>query len=328
MKTPWYDPIPGACKTLIDSGDFIDTDLYTFNLAGDGVLGVTDLLYCAGDLDVKITSPALYWPANEVQFDQVKSKAVAHWKVGLDVDTWQVVVAPRNVDPATGDTYPDTIGSAPWLEAVRAGALDGAAVQVDRAFASNWQQTGPGNNGRIALLPTGIVTIFYGIVGTIDVGRTQCVLTINSYMKALLNNMPRRLWQTACPHTLFDAGCGLIAAQYAQSGTIAGVSNNGGTITAAVTPPSSPPNSGTFTVGRIVMTSGASIGFARTIRSWVAGSPNGSFALLTPFPLGVSPGDTFTIYPGCNKSYGSCAAFNNVANFLGIINAPVPENAV
>lgn len=334
MKTPWYDPTPGACKTLIDSGAFFDKDLYTFTLAGSGILGVTELLYCAGDIDVSIPSPSTYWPANAVTFDQDKSKAVAHYKVGLDVDTWQVVIAPRISDPATGTTFPDKIGSANWLEAVRAGALDGAQVQVDRAFfPSGAISTIPGQGGRRAITPTGIVTIFYGLVGTSDVGRSQAVLTINSHLNLLARNMPRRLYQSTCIHTLFDAGCigpgdGILpASDYASTGTIAAVSNNGGTITSSVSVPGSPANSGTFTLGRIVMTSGSSEGFARMIRSWVSGSPNGTFNLLTPFPLGVSAGDSFTIYPGCNKTYGTCGKFGNTNNFLGEIYIPVPETA-
>jgi len=327
VKTPWYDPTPGAAKTLIDSGVFIDTDLYTFKLAGAGVLGVTELLYGAGPMDVKIASPAMYWPANAVTFDQAKAKAVAHWKVGLDVDTWQVVLAPRNVDPASGTAWPDTIGGSPWLEAVRAGALDGAELQVDRAFASSWQQTMPGVTGRPALAPNGIVTIFYGMVGTVDVGRSQVVLTVNSHLKLLARDMPRRLYQSTCIHPLFDGGCGLNAAGYAVTGTVASVSGDGGTVSAAATPPASPANSGTFTLGRIVMTSGASNGFARMVRSWIAGSPNGTFTLLKPFAIGIAPGDGFVAYPGCNKTYSTCVAFANQANFGGEIGIPVPETA-
>jgi hypothetical protein len=326
VKTPWYDPTPGACKTLIDSGVFVDTDLYTFYLAGTGVLGVSALLYGASAMDVSIASPAMYWPANAVTFDQAKSKAVAHWKVGLDVDTWQVVVAPRNVDPASGAAWPDTIGPANFLEAVRAGALDGAELQVDRAFASSWQQTVSGVNGRPALGPTGIVTIFYGIVGSVDVGRSQVVITINSHLNLLTRDMPRRLYQSTCIHTLFDAGCTLDVASYAVTGTIAAVSADGGTITASATPPGPPVNSGTFTLGRIVMNSGKSAGFAGMVRSWTAGSL-GTFTLLKPFALGVAPGDGFTAYPGCSKTYSTCAAFANTANFGGEIGIPVPETA-
>ncbi len=138
--------------------------------------------------------------------------------------------------------------------------------------------------------------------------------------------MPRRLYQSTCIHTLFDAGCALNAAAYAVTGTIAAVSADGGTITASATPPASPANSGSFTLGRIVMNSGKSAGFARMVRSWTAGSP-GTFTLLKPFALGVAPGDGFTAYPGCNKTYSTCAAFANTANFGGEIGIPVPETA-
>ena len=213
------------------------------------------------------------------------------------------------------------------LAACRAGALDGAELQVDRAFAANWQQVAPGQGGRPALQPTGIVTVFYGRVAELDAGRSQVVITIDSHLKLLANQMPRRLYQAQCIHTLFDTGCGLAAALYAASGTIAGVNDAGNIITAAVAPPASPANSGTFALGRMVMTSGASAGFARMVRGWTAGSPS-TFTLIAPFPLGVAADDGFTVYPGCDKRFATCALFANSVNFGGEIAIPAPETAL
>ncbi|HZT50610.1 MAG TPA: DUF2163 domain-containing protein [Stellaceae bacterium] len=320
MKVPWYETAPGALAALLEGGLFVDVDLYRFTLAGE-VLGVSELLYSAGAIDV--AAAGSYWPADQVAFDQAQARAKAHWKVGLDVDTWQVVATPRDVDLATGAAAPDRIGTAPWLAALRAGALDGAEVQVDRAFAPDWSAAVPGQNGRRALAPTGIVTIFYGRVAEGDAGRSQAVITINSHLKLMAGQMPRRLYQAACIHTLFDRGCTLEAADFAVSGTVASVSADGSAVTATL---AAPAGSGTYALGRIVMADGASAGFARAVRSWVAGSP-ASLSLIAPFPLGIAAGDRFAAYPGCDKRYSTCARFANQANFGGEIAIPAPETA-
>lgn len=318
MKTPWYETSPGATAALLLAGDFVDVDLYAFDLAGQ-FLGVDQLLWSAGPIDV--TAAGSYWPQGPT-FDQDKAKAVGHWKVGLDVDQWQVVVAPRLFDPLSGEPFPDAVGTVPFLAACQAGLLDGAAVQVDRAFAPAWTQTVAGPRGQ-ALAPTGIVTIFYGRVGEVDVGRSQAVITLYSQLKVLTNPSPRNLFQASCIHTLFDAGCSLGADTFAVSGTVAALGSAPNVFTSAA---AAPQGSGTYALGRVTMSSGASQGFSRTVRSWTAGNP-GTFTLIAPFPLGIAPGDSFVAYPGCDKRYGTCARFGNQANYGGCNFIPVPETA-
>ncbi len=225
-------------------------------------LGVSNLYYSAGPIGVAV--PGYSWTATGPTFDQDKAKAVGHWKTGLDVDQWQVVIAPRNVDPLTGTPFPDVIGTQAWLAAAQGGALDGAEVQVDRAFGPCWPAAGAS-----FLAPTGIVTIFYGRVAELDVGRSQAVMTLNSTLKVLTNPLPRNLFQASCVHTLFDQGCTLQAASFAVAGTV--TSASGSTLTSSV---AAPAGSGTYALGRGVMISGASGGFlARLVRSWSQGSP-------------------------------------------------------
>jgi hypothetical protein len=311
MKQAYYETSPGATAALLLGKAFVDVDCYTFTLAG-AFLGVTELLYSAGAVDVAI--PGTTWPRT-VLFDEDKSKAVAQWKTGLDVDTWQVVVAPRAIDPLTGTAYPDKIGSQPWLAAAQAGALAGATVQVDRAFGPGpFPVQGPFN-------PTGIVTIFAGTVGELDVGRSAAIVTVYSHLKKLANPLPRNLWQPGCVHTLFDAGCTLSASAFAMNGTVSSLGAQANQFSSAI---AAPLGSGTYALGRVEMTSGASAGMKRTVRSWAGGV----FTLLSSFTNGIAPGDTFTAYPGCDKRYGTCAAFANTKNFGGVLSVPVPETAV
>jgi hypothetical protein len=311
MKTPWYETSPGATAALLATRAFVDVDCYWLKLAG-APFGVSNLYYSAGPIGVAV--PGYSWTAAGPTFDQDKAKAVGHWKTGLDVDQWQVVVAPRNVDPLTGTPFPDAIGTQAWLAAAQGGALDGAEVQVDRAFAPCWPAAGAG-----FLAPTGIVTIFYGRVAELDVGRSQAVMSLNSTLKVLTNPLPRNLFQASCVHTLFDQGCSLQAASFSVAGTVTAAA--GSTLGSSV---AAPAGSGTYALGRVVMISGASAGFARLVRSWVPGT----FTLAAPFPFGVAPGDSFLAYPGCDKQFGTCGRFRNTANFGGCLSIPVPETAV
>ena len=165
---------------------------------------------------------------------------------------------------------------------------------------------------------------FYGTVGEVDVGRSQAVITIYSHLKKLANQLPRNLFQASCVHTLFDQGCALQAASFAVSGAVVGVGGAPNVFAASI---AAPAGSATYALGRVAMTSGKSEGYARTVRSWTAGSP-ATFALIAPFPFGVAIGDTFTAYPGCDKSYGTCGLFQNQANFGGCLSIPAPETAI
>ncbi len=62
------------------------------------------------------------------------------------------------------------------------------------------------------------------------------------------------------------------------------------------------------------------------VNSVVAGS-----ALVLGYPLQSppAPGDTFTVYQGCDHTPGACAGkFNNLANFRGFPYVPPPQMAV
>jgi len=296
MKTPWYETSPGALVTLLSHDLWVDCDLYTITL-----IGGTVLRYTTGDIDVQISGNT--WTAHQVLVDTSDDQGRAHWKVGTGVDTWQVVMVPRTYDPVTSTADPDLINGLPWLQALMAGALDWADIKIDRAFFSAW----PSALSTFAA-PVGAITLFRGLMAGVDCGRSSAALTIQSYTALLDINLPRNVFQPSCRHSLFDAGCTLDAAAYAKTGTVTGGDRL--TLTSAMT---APLGSGTFTLGEIVMTSGQNAGFRRTVRLWTPGT----FLLLAPYYFAINPGDTFTAWPGCDKSQATCVLFGNQANFGG-----------
>lgn len=311
MKTAIWESSPGALATLINTGQFVYAHLYTITLSGGaGTIRFTDA-------DLSITNGTNTWDGRGVRVDLANSKTLAHWKRGLDVDQWLLVVLPRTVDNITGATFPDTINGVAWVQAAMQGALDGADIQVDRAYFSAWPQP-----YQLVNLPTGILTIFAGRPAETDCGDGVVAITINDYRELLSIKMPRNVFQSGCRFTLYDSSCALLQGSFAVAGTVSGGSTQSVILSSAVLAPG---GSGTFTLGKLKMTSGLNANFSRTVTVW-----NGAtqFSLLNPFPFTVSPGDTFFAYPGCDKTMAACTAFGNLLNFGGQPFIPVSETAI
>lgn len=317
MKISLYETSAGALATLLATRSFVFADLYTFTTVNGGPV----LRYAAADLNIGWGDNS--WVHDGPAFDQggeAGGSPRGHWKVGLDVDTWTVTVAPRASHPVTGAAEPDLIAGQPWLQAVRGGALDGATVTVDRAYLATWPI---GVNAfSVPATPVGVINIFTGRVANVDIGRSHVSITLHSLLHLLDASFPRNVYQAPCARTLFDAGCGLLASSFAVAGTVAAGSTQG-VIRSNI---SAPPGSGTYALGRIVMTSGANATFQRAVRAYTAGAP-AILTLLAPFSFPVAVGDTFTAYPGCDKQQVTCGLFGNAANFGGQPHIPAPEMA-
>jgi len=317
MKTAKWESSSGALLAFLQARPQAATicDLYTIVPAG-AINGGAALCFTTADTDIVVPySPPVTYSSKLVYFDQMANKAFAHWKIGLDVDSWQVVTAPS---PQA------TIGNQPWLAALRGRALAGATVTIDRAFFDT--RSGP-LAPALTRTPLGVLNVFTGFISEIDIGRTNAVISIESPLKLLSYAMPRNLLQAGCRWTLYGPGCTLVQASFAVGGTIA--SAPAAPFNPVAVSVAAPGGSGTYTLGQLTMTSGQNEGFSRAIRQWnpVSGA-NGTFLLLSPFPFPLTVGDTFTAYPGCNKTVGSCTAFDNFQNFGGMDQIPPPEYAV
>jgi uncharacterized phage protein (TIGR02218 family) len=298
-----------ASQTLIDlllTNDFEDTDLYTVALANGGVLR-----YAALDVDVVWNGHTF---SSKPMIERQDNRPTGHWKSGVDTDSWQVHFIPRDVDVVTGAELPDVLSGQPWMTAVKGGALDGATVLVERAFFGAWPV--PWTR---TVTPVGTIVIFSGRVAEVDFTRISAIVTVNSWMELLTQDMPRNLYQSGCRFTLFGPGCSLLAASFAVNGSAASGSSPSA-INASLGQAA-----GYFDLGRLKMTSGLNATFSRGVKSW----DGTTLKLRAPFPFAVGVGDAFTVYPGCDKTIATCTnKFNNLANFGGFPYIPAPENAV
>ena len=262
-------------------------DCFTFTLASGSSLTFTNV-------DQPVSYNGFVFAANGPLVQGLKYKS----SVGLEVDKQQITIAARPTD---------LINGAPFLNALREGALDGASVQRDRVFMTALGQS-----------PIGGVTLFHGRVSTVDmVGRTHATLSIASDLVILDYDMPRNLYSPTCLHTLYDSGCGLISGAYSVNGAAAAGS------TAALI---------LFTgalalhaQGSILFTSGLNANVRGTVKTT---SPGASLTLMYPLPAAPSIGDTFTVYAGCDHTRATCQSrFNNLTRFRGFPFVPPPQIA-
>lgn len=291
--------------------------LYTITLFGGAVIRFTDADFdIVGNNSQSALVNGFPYSSDGVRIDQKESKTQAHLKVGTDTDTWTVSFVPRPVDVVTGAPFPDRVGSVPFLQACQGGAFDAADFQVDEAYfpaIPTWPIPLGG------AVPVGCRTIFAGQVAEVDTTNTVAIFTINDYRSLLSLQVPIHFFQAPCRFTLFDAGCQLTAANFAINGTVSAGSTQAKIVSNGLPKPQ---GSGTYQLGRMVFTSGLNNTFQRTIKAW-----DGAFTMtvLNPFPFAVAPGDSFTVYPGCNKLLTTCGLFGNSINFGGQPFIPPPE---
>ena len=204
----------------------------------------------------------------------------------------------------------DMIGGVPILQKIARGDFDKAQITVRRLFMDQ------------NLVQQGTVIRFVGNIGDLDeLSRTTAKFTCKSKVEDLNIQLPRNILQPTCIHTLFDSGCTLSKAGFAVNGT----AQAGSTVNKLLTTLTQPDSY--FDNGQLVFTSGTNNGHVVAVRKYL--NSGGTVLVVVPLPAVPGVGDTFTIYPGCDKTQATCSTkFSNLANFGGFPYVPVPETAI
>ena len=279
MRVASWESSAGALAAFLNSAtETYMADLFTFTLASGTVIRYTSA-------DTPVTVNGLAYALGPA-ITRGKTKI----SVGISVDTLDVTI---NADASV------LVGSVPILPFIANGGVDLARLALDRAFAA-----APGSPW------VGTLGLFQGRVSDVTVTRYEAVLTIDSDA-ALLNVMvPRNVYQPGCLNTLFDATCLLSKASFAVSATATSATDATRTIFSTALGQAS----GYFALGYAVGLTGANAGVALSIRAFASGV----ITTIRPWPSAVGIGDTFTVYPGCDKQQATCSSkFSNLANFRG-----------
>jgi uncharacterized phage protein (TIGR02218 family) len=160
-----------------------------------------------------------------------------------------------------------------------------------------------------------------GTLGEVKRGRTMFQTEVRG-ISSQLQQVKGRVYQYSCDALLGDSRCakaGLSGPSFTGTGTVA---DTNGYSSLSATGLGSYSNNW-FTRGKITFTSGLNNGVAREIKSHFNTDGVTSFSLWEPLPFEMSPGDTFTIRAGCDKTFKMCKAkFANANNFRGFPHIP------
>lgn len=289
MKSPTNINGNNLAAFLQNTTEFLMAELYTITLV-DG----TVLRYTSFDNSLTVLGNAFVSGTPQFTRTQVEEK------IGLEVSEIKVSVYSLPTD---------LINGVPALQKIARGDFDYATIKVERLYMDS-------NQNQI-----GTVVRFYGILGDVsDLGRTSATVTAKSYVEQLTTlQLPRNILQSPCKNTLFDSACSLLASSFAVNSSV------GANSTTLVINCSLAQANGYFSQGRIVFTSGANNGATRAVKLYVPGQ----ITLAAPLFHAPGAGDTFTIYPGCDKQQSTCQGkFNNLGNFGGFPYVPQPETAI
>ena len=220
-------------------------------------------------------------------------------KLGMEMATLEVTIEA---------SLTDTVNGVPIQQAIGQGLFDGASFRIDRLFMD------------ANAVQIGTVVRFSGFIGPVEeLTRTSAKLTVNALTAFLNLQLPAIILQPGCTNTLFDPRCGLFKASFANNLVV----QSGSTVNKIITTSAQPDSY--FDNGQLLFTSGANSGLVKAIRQYIGGV----LFFNSPLPSVPNPGDTFTAYPGCDKTQATCTnKFNNLANFEGFPYVPAPETAI
>lgn len=211
--------------------------------------------------------------------------------VGVEVDDVEVTLYPNQEETIQGVSFPRFV--------------------LNRGFKGAWLTIERARQSRVTPL-------FKGMVTDADADIAQIKLTLSSPTILLNIDMPRNQYSAGCIWSVYNTGCGLDRLAHDINGTVAADSGK------RVIHSDLTQANGFFDLGKVELTSGANIGSVRTVRDYGVG------AVMLAYPLPVVPaaGDTFTIWPGCDKRRVTCQAYNNEPRYRGFPYMPKKESSI
>jgi uncharacterized phage protein (TIGR02218 family) len=282
----------GQISHLANTRAFLIADCYTFTLASGTIYKWTT------------------WDADVNGFTHggpILTRTGARFTAGRETSTMDITLGGAGF----------LLGSVRLPLAAARGVFYGAAVLLERLFMPT-----PGDAS------LGAIPWFEGYVAEVAPTSTTVKLTVKSRLERLNVPMPRRTFQPACTHVLYDAACGVTKATYTETKAVA----SGTALAVTFTDTTS---TGYYLGGAVRFITGANAGIVRLAATHTVAGGNGTVTFDTAFPYTPQNGDQLQISRGCNKAAtnpngtpGDCAAkFNNLTRFGGFPFVPKPESA-
>lgn len=246
------------------------------------------------DYDMNITLPdGRIFYCNSIGFDRDQ--------VSLSADE---VIDDISINFNIDDT--DKINGISIMQLARNGGFDDAQITLYRCF-----MTSPGK-------VLDVLELFSGEIETPEGGGLSLAVNVNSLANRLNNNFPTRCYYPTCPFSLFDKMCGVNINEYSYAGTVTEATKKIIHSTLIF-------EDRYYEQGGMEFTSGVLSGSIHSIKY----SSNNTFELLVEAETAPSPGDSFIVFPGCNKTPDECKnKFNNFIHNRATPFVPIKETSV
>lgn len=274
---------------------------------------------------------------------------------GLQVDTLDLRFYPDTTNfkvatPSSGPVpiIPDpVINGVPLRKAMLRGDFDGAHIKMSRGYAARpLQYIGSVQQGEaLSLAIAGqdltiannllvltstlesnwtfldVFPAFVGRLGMLTGGGVEIHTQARSILSLLDQMVPGNVYQPSCDNLLFDSICGLNAASYKVSAAVTSISGQ-----LAFTAIALGQAADYFRLGQVLFKTGENKGRRYGVQSHGVG---GAIALNRQPVAPLVIGDTFDIWPGCDKKQATCTTkYGNLRRFRGMPYIPAPETTL
>ena len=198
----------------------------------------------------------------------------------------------------------DQIGGVPVLEVAHNGGLDGATLDLRRAFFDD--------AGKVIEC----IDLFHGICEVTQGGGFILKISAKSVVQKLNIEYPNRRYYPQCPYSIYSKECGVDIEVYRKKAKVTAVT---GTNTVQIDIPF---EDGYYTAGGMEWISGQLAGQATQIMD----SKNGTIIYMSATNTSPRIGDVAYIYPGCDKTPTTCKnKFNNFSRNRATPYVPLKE---
>lgn len=198
----------------------------------------------------------------------------------------------------------DQIGGVPVLEVAHNGGLDGATLDLRRAFFDD--------AGKVIEC----IDLFHGICEVTQGGGFLLKISAKSVVQKLNIEYPNRRYYPQCPYSIYSKECGVDIKSYRKKAKVTAVT---GTNTVQIDIPF---EDGYYTAGGMEWISGPLAGQATQIMD----SKNGTIIYMSATNTSLRIGDVAYIYPGCDKTPTTCKnKFNNFSRNRATPYVPLKE---
>jgi uncharacterized phage protein (TIGR02218 family) len=166
-------------------------------------------------------------------------------------------------------------------------------------------------------LTQGALKLRRGWLGEVSMQKHQFVAEVRGLVQRLSQTIGE-LFSPSCRATLGDSRCTVNLTLHTVGGSVTTLISNQEFKDSARTE-----DSGVFSAGILVFTSGANNGLAIEVKEYTKLSAGGQILLTLPMPYPIAASDTYNMSKGCDKTMDTCFnQFSNIVNFRGEPSVP------